>query len=144
LLLEDEPEHACWRKPGCQRGDLLQLARLPQLIQQVDHAARVVVGDVGGRIMAQQCGDLLVRALLPQPVQQADYAAGVVEGGVGGGPGRAAGVTAESGRRIAEAGSARRFAGCGDVLAELGGGTVQAARVVGRRFSSSESIASGQ
>ncbi len=70
-------------------------ARLPQAVQQPGHAARVVEGDVGGRITGQQRGDLLVRARLPQAVQQPGHAARVVEGDVGGGPAQGPDVSAE-------------------------------------------------
>ena len=57
----------------------------PAGAQQLGHGARVVEGDVGGRIPGQQRGGLLVRARLPQAVQQLGHADRVVEGGVGGG-----------------------------------------------------------
>ena len=56
-----------------------------RLSQQPGHGVRVVEGDVGGGIAAQQRGDLLLRARLPQPVQQPGHVARVVEGDVGGG-----------------------------------------------------------
>src|ERR1035438_8313484 len=58
LLLAEELEQACPRQPLGQRGGLLVRARRPQAGQQRGHAARVVEGDVGGGITAQQRGGL--------------------------------------------------------------------------------------
>jgi len=58
----------CSRAPG-----------LPQGVQQVGHAARMVDGDVGGGPAGQR-GGLLAQARLLQAVQQAGHAARVVAG----------------------------------------------------------------
>jgi len=50
FLLEEELEHAGRGQPAGQRGGLLVRARLPQAVQQVGHAAQVVVGGgIAGR-----------------------------------------------------------------------------------------------
>ena len=67
-----------------QRGGLLVRARLPQGIQQADHAAPIVEEDVGGGPVGQR-GGLVAGARLAQGLQQSAQAVWVVEGDVGGG-----------------------------------------------------------
>ena len=117
--------------PAGQRGGLLVRARRPQDVQQVGHGAGVVEGGVGGGVTGDQRGGLLVRARRPQDVQQVGHAVRVVEGGVGGGPMRGAGVRAQAVRNVAEVEGGVGVAGCGGVLAQLGGVPVQAAGVGG-------------
>ena len=60
LLLAEELEHACPRQSVGKRGGLLLRARRPQAAQQAGHGVRVVEGDVGGGITAQQRGGLVL------------------------------------------------------------------------------------
>jgi len=86
---------------------------------------------VGGGITAQQRGGLLLRGRLPQAVQQPGHAARVVEGDVGGGPAHRADIGAEVLRRVGEVQNSAEVAIGGGDFVQLGGVTVQTARVGG-------------
>ena len=117
--------------PGGQRGGLLVRARLPQAVQQLGHANRVVEGGVGGGVAGQQRGGLVVRARPPQVIQQVGHGARIVKGSADGSPVRGAGVRAQAGRGTAEVGGGSGATGCGGVLVQLGSGPVQAPGVGG-------------
>jgi hypothetical protein len=67
----------------------------------------------------------------PKVVQQAGHGPRVVEGGVGGGPLRGTEVRGQAGRGMTEVESGVDVVGCGAVLVQLGGVSVQAAVVGG-------------
>jgi len=110
-LLAEEVELACPRQPLGQRSGLLAPARLLQAFEQAfqrwrpDRRARVIEGDAGGRIAAQQRSGLALSGQRPQAVQQRGYGARVIEGGVRDGPACGAGVIGEARRTPAEVGS---------------------------------------